>query len=247
MDIFSDTTFRDLEKLNFSVNESKVYLVLIKIGSSLAGRISKEANLDRSSTYNALKMLVEKGIVSTVHENKRTIFVPANPKKIVDYFKEKQELANKIVPFLKERYSLKKEKKNITLFQGYKGLKTIFQDILSSCNKNEEYLIIASEGQFGEKMPYYAPLFRKLKLEKKIKTKMLIREGRNKKTKSPHTQYKVLPSDVISPATINIYNGKVAIFIWEEKPEAILIKNKEVSETFKNYFNFVWKHAKKLD
>jgi len=245
MDIFQDNIFRDLEKLNFSVNESKVYLTLIKTGSSLAGKISKEAGLDRSSTYNALKMLVERGIVSTIHENKRTIFVPRDPKKILDYFKEKQELANKIVPLLKERYSIKKEKKNITLFQGYKGLKTVFQDILSSCDKNEEYLIMASEGQFGESMPYYAPIFRKLKIEKKIKTKMLIRKGRDKKTKSKYTQYRILPSDVKSPATINIYDGKVAIFIWEEKPEAILIENKAVTETFKNYFDFIWKHAKK--
>ena len=77
-----------LERLNFSVNESKVYLTLLRIGASLAGRIAKEAQLDRSSTYNALKLLIERGIVSTVFENKRTTYVPADPKKIIDYFIE---------------------------------------------------------------------------------------------------------------------------------------------------------------
>ena len=75
MDIFQEKIFRDLEKLNFSVNESKVYLTLMRIGHSLAGNIAKESSLDRSSTYNALKMLVERGVVSTIHENKRTIYV----------------------------------------------------------------------------------------------------------------------------------------------------------------------------
>jgi len=243
MDIFQEEIFKDLEKLNFSVNESKVYLTLIKIGSSLAGRIAKEASLDRSSTYNALKMLVERGLISTIHENKRTIYSPADPKKIIDYFKEKEELAKKIIPSLKEQYGIKKEKKNITLFQGYKGLKTIFQDILASCDSKNEYLVIGTEGQFGDKMPYYAPLFSKLKLKKKIKTRMLIRKGRDKKTKSKNTQYRTLPSKVISPATINIYDNKVAIFIWEDKPEVILIENKDVSESFKNYFDSMWRHA----
>ena len=61
----------------------------------MAGKISKEANLDRSSTYAALKLLVKRGLISTYFENKRTTFVPEDPKKILDYFAEKQEEAPK--------------------------------------------------------------------------------------------------------------------------------------------------------
>jgi len=247
MDIFSDTIFRDLEKLNFSVNESKVYLALLKSGSSMAGKIAKETSLDRTSVYNALQSLLKKGIVSYVIEANRKTFKAENPKKILDYYKEKEELSKEIITKLKPFYDEKKEESNVTLYQNFKGLKTVFQDIIDSCDKDEEYLIMSSEGQFGESMPYYAPHFRKQKLEKKIKTKMLIRKGRDKKTKSKYTQYRALPSKVISPATINIYNGKVAIIIWDKKPEAILIKNKKVSESFKNYFDFMWKRAEKLD
>ena len=107
-------------------------------------------------------------------------------------------------------------------------------------------MVISSEGQFSDKMPYYAPIFSKRKLQKGIKTKMLIRQGREKTTRSKLTEYRMLPSDIKSPATINIYNSKVAIFIWKDFPEVILIENKAVSETFKNYFMFMWKHSKKL-
>ncbi len=237
--------FADLEKLNFSTNESKVYISLLNIGPSLAGRIAKETRLDRSSTYNALKMLIERGIISTVHENKRTIFVPSDPKKIIDYYKEKEEIAGKIIPDLQAKFKATKEKKNLLLFRGFKGLKTIFQDILDNVPKNKDYFIMGSEGKFSQMMPYYSSLFSKLKTNKHIHTKMLIREGRVKTDKSKLTEYKKIPSDVISPATINIYDGKVAIFIWDETPEAILIENKDVSETFKSYFNFIWNRAKK--
>lgn len=235
-----------LERLNFSVNESKVYLTLLRIGASLAGRIAKEAQLDRSSTYNALKLLIERGIVSTVFENKRTTYVPADPKKIIDYFKEKEELASALIPSLRAQYAVSKEKKNLTLFQGYRGLKTIFQDILDSVGKDDEYLVMGSEGQFRDRMPHYAPLFRSLKEKKGMKTKMLIREGRTKTSRARYTQYRQVPSDVVSPATINIYAGKVAILIWDEKPEAILIENENVSRTMKSYFDFMWKNAKQL-
>src|SRR3989344_348993 len=243
MDIFSDTIFRDLEKLDFSINESKVYLILLKLGPNMAGRVSKEANLDRTSVYNALKSLLQRGIVSYAVEANRKVFKAENPDKILDYYKEKEEISKSITLKLKQFYNKKNEKSNLTLYQNFKGLKTVFQDILISCKKGDEYLVIGSEGQFSEKMPYYSPLFRKFKEKNKIKTRMLIRSDTIKK-RGKLTEYRIIPSDIKSPATINIFDGKVAIFIWDEKPEAILIKNKDISESFKNYFNFMWKNAK---
>tara|TARA_Y100000310_G_C20491034_1_gene719227 strand:+ start:23 stop:769 length:747 start_codon:yes stop_codon:yes gene_type:complete len=246
MDIFQDTLFRDLEKLNYSVNESKVYLTLIKLGASLAGKIAKESHLDRSSTYNALKGLVQRGVVSTIYENKRTIYMPENPKKIADYYQEKEEIAKKIIPRLEEQFLFKKQTSSVKLFQGYKGLKTVFQDILDSTKKGETYSVMGSEGFFAKKMPYYYPIFRKRKELKQVKTRVLIREGRKKKTKGKYSEYKVVPSNVESPATINIYDNKIAIFVWDDPPQAILIENEDIKKTFENYFNFIWKHTKKL-
>lgn len=243
MDVFQDTLFRDLEKLHYTVNESKVYLTLIKTGPSFAGRISKEANLDRSSTYNALNYLIQKGIVSTLHENKRTIYIPENPKKILEYYQEKEEIAKTIIPKLQEQFSFKKTKSTVKFFQGFKGVKTVFQDILDSSKPKSTYFVIGSEGYFSKKMPYFSPTFLKMKEQKEIKAKILIREGREKKKKDNYTEYKTIPSKTESPVTINIYENKIAIFIWEETPQGILIENENVSKTLKDYFEFMWKNA----
>ena len=237
----------DLEKLNFSVNESKVYLALIRMGSSLAGNIAKEAQLDRSSTYNALKSLIKRGIVSIMYENKRTIYSPEKPKKIIDYYKEKEEIAKRIIPNLEKQFEYRKEKSSVKFFTGFKGVKTVFQDVLDSCNLNDTYYVLGSEGQLSELMPYYSPILRKRKEQKKIKTKTIIRSGRDLKIKGKYTEYRKIPSDIESPITINIYPKKVAIFIWKDKPECIVIENDEVSKLFEDYFEFMWKHANKLE
>ena len=242
MNIYQNKLFKDLEKLNYTINESKVYLTLINLGPSLAGKISKEASLDRSSTYNALKSLIERGMVSTVFENKRTIYVPEKPKKIVDYYKEKEEIAKRIIPALDKQFEFSQKKTEVKLYRGFKGIKTIFQDILDS---NKPYVVMGSEGHFSKLMPYYVNIFRKRKELKKMKTKMLIREGRDKKSKGKYTEYRRVPSDIESPATFNIYGDKVAIFIWEDEPRSIVIENKDVARTLENYFSFMWKHAKK--
>jgi len=239
-----DKNLEFFDNLNFTKNEAKIYLSLLKTGPSLAGKIAKETNSDRTSVYNALELLIKKGIVSFTIESNKRIFKACNPEKIIDYFKEQEEIANQIIPFLKQIQNTKKEPKTINLYQNFTGLKTIFQDILRSCNKDEEYLVIGSEGQFTSKMPFFAPIFRKEKEKKKIKTRLITRKELKNIKKGKFTKYRKISSKIKSPATINIYKNKVAIFIWDEKPEAVLIENKAVADTFKNYFEFMWKHSK---
>ena len=75
-----------LENLGFSPNEIKVYLTLNSHGSTKAGKIAKLAHIDRSSCYNALKLLLEKGMVSHVSIGKVKWFQATWPKKPLGYF-----------------------------------------------------------------------------------------------------------------------------------------------------------------
>ncbi|MEI6731750.1 MAG: helix-turn-helix domain-containing protein [archaeon] len=231
----------DLERLGFSANEAKVYLTLLRLGPSLAGNIAKTASLDRSSTYGALELLKQRGVISTYYENKRTIFVPEDPKKIVDYFAEKQEIAKTVITKINETVPAQKSQ-TVKLFKGYRGLKTVFQDILDSSDKNSVYQVMGSQGQFTKSMPYYSPLFRKMKEKKRIRTQLITKTLPENPSKS--TEYRIVPSDVDSPVTFNVYKDKIAIILWEDGPQAIVIQNELAAKTFGNYFNFIWKHSK---
>jgi sugar-specific transcriptional regulator TrmB len=233
-----------LERLDFTTNEAKTYLALTKIGPSLAGNIAKKANLDRSSTYNALKGLIIKGMVSTIHENKRNIFIPEDPKKIIDYHEERKEIAKKIIPKIRERFESQHELTNVKLYNGFRGVKSVLQDLLDTCDSKTPHYLMSSEGNFSKLMPSYSKIFASRKKKKKIKSKVLIRTKRPKKSTNL-AEYRSVPSDVISDATINIYKDKITIIIWEENPTAIMIKNPTISKTFENYFKYMWKFSKK--
>ena len=71
-----------LENLGFSPNEIKVYLALNDHGSSKAGKIAKIAKIDRSSCYNSLKNLIEKGLASYVCIGKVKWFQATGPKRL---------------------------------------------------------------------------------------------------------------------------------------------------------------------
>lgn len=242
--ILSNTmeTEKVLEKLGFSPNEIKVYLTLNDHGSNKAGRVAKIAKIDRSSCYNALKSLTEKGLASYVSIGKIKWFQATGPRRLLDYLKEQEEDVKEIIPELHARHKASKIEGQVRLFKGIKGIKTIFLDIART---GEDNFAFGSEGQFSERIPEFALQFDRLKKENKINTKILIRKGRKELGSSKRTEYKYLPNVSESPAVTNIYGDKIAIIIWTDEPEGIIIENKAAAKAYKSYFDFMWKHAKK--
>ena len=231
-----------LEKIGFSPNEIKVYLTLNDNGSCKAGRIAKLAKLDRSSTYNALKLLQEKGFVSYALIGKIAWFQATGPKRIVEYLKEQEEDVSRILPELEERHKRKKIEGQVRLFKGIKGVKSVFLDIIRTGKDN---FVFGSEGQFSERMPEFAYQFDRMKKEKHMKTHLIIRKGREEIDKNTST-HRYLPNLSESPAVTNIYGDKIGIIVWTDEPEGIIIENAAAAQAYKSYFDFMWKHGKKV-
>jgi sugar-specific transcriptional regulator TrmB len=230
-----------LERIGLSKNEARVYLILLKLGSQKAGGISKESQINRTTTYDALKRLLEKGLISYVVKANRKWFEPGDPKRLTQFIKEMEEDAKQVAPILQKIYKTPKEKRNVTMFYGYKGIKSVFMDIISEGKIN---CVMDSEGQFFERMPYFAPQYIKQLERKNIKVKHLVREGRDVKP-SKTTEIRFIAKKTKSEAAINIYGNKVAIIIWTEPPEAVIIENRAVADSFRDYFEILWKQEKK--
>ena len=54
---------KNLQKLGFTVNDSKVYICLLKIGLNTPAKIAEKSDVDRARVYDSLKRLVKRGIV----------------------------------------------------------------------------------------------------------------------------------------------------------------------------------------
>jgi sugar-specific transcriptional regulator TrmB len=234
-----------LKQIGLGHNESKIYLTLIKLGPSMAGRIAKEGNIDRSACYDSLKALVKKGLVSYAIEANRKKFAPANPNRLKEYLREKESLVEEILPNLKDMFKMKEEKSQVSMYKGLKGLKTVFDDILQEA-KNSENLVIDSSGKFSDKMPFYLPHFTKGLEKNKIKVRHIVRKDNQKRLHSSKTtEIRYFPK-IVGEQTIttNIYSDKIAIILWTDIPEAVIIKNKAATEAYKSYFEILWRGAK---
>ena len=83
---------------------------------------------------------------------------------------------------------------------------------------------------------------RKTRKEKKIRTRIIATD--KKIANIPLADIKYLPEKYSNPVSVNVYDDKTAIILWATEPLAIVIKNKEIANAYKTYFELMWRIAK---
>ncbi|MBW3021939.1 TrmB family transcriptional regulator, partial [Candidatus Woesearchaeota archaeon] len=91
----------ELREFGLTDKEIQVYLACLKLGSALVQDIAKAAGTYRTYTYEILKSLKEKGLVSYVIRSGKQYFEVAEPDKLLSILKEKEAKINNIMPQLK--------------------------------------------------------------------------------------------------------------------------------------------------
>lgn len=232
---------KTLHGIGLTKNEIKVYLALLKLGSSKVGRISKEAETNRSYTYDALKKLLEKGLISYALMGKTKYFRPVSPRRIISLLEEREDDVEGILPHLEGLYLKKEEDSNVRLYRGLKGIQAVLLNIVGEGKPND---VFGSEWTIKEKMPAFSKYFIKQIEKKKIRIRHIVREGVEVE-RSRTTQVRFVPKAITSPVVTNIFGNKIAIIIWSKIPEAVLIHNKAAAESYRHYFEILWQSARK--
>jgi len=228
-----------LNQAGLTHNESKVYLALLDLGPSLAGEISRKTGLHRRTVYDVTEMLIKKGLIGYILKNNRKLFQASNPDRLLEIIKEKEDILSPIVQELQQKFTKTKEKEETNFYKGKEGLKNIFAEQLD----HKEILILGASPKAYDILQFYFGFYDKERKAKKIKTRIIASNKEIKRIALSTIKY--LPEKYSNPVSINIYGDKTAIILWASEPLAIVIKNKEITEGYKNYFELMWKIAKK--
>lgn len=240
-----------LEDIGLTQSEIKVYLALLELEDTTAGPITKKSGLHRSRVYEALDRLIKKGLVGYVIKANKKYFKANNPEEILDYLKEKEDKVNSLIPELKRLQRTKRnDEYKANIYEGFRGLKSIFEGILRILKPKEEVLVFGarSGADFAqETWTTYFKNYKKRFHDKKIKFKLIYNEDlRNTDEVLDYKKSKYAKLRFIShytPAGVNIHGDNVAIFVWK-KNIAYLLTGKEIADSFREYFKVLWKASK---
>jgi len=244
---------RTLEEVGFTKTEAKIYLELLNSGKSKAGEIIKKTGIYKSNVYQALNSLIKKGFIGEIIINNVKHFESYDVGKLFDLLEErkieidsqKQKL-KKIIDQSTQKQSSKKQER--ILFYSEEGIKTILYDTLKSLKRGD---IIYSFGSRGDIMleyfRYYFPNYMKQRVKKEIRFRGIFAEDDRDEFKEkilPLTEAKFLNAENFPPMQTIIYKNKVAIFIVNEKMNAVLIENENLAKGYVKYFDFIWDSIK---
>lgn len=236
-----------LRELGLSKKEAEVYLVLLKLGKEGATRISSVSGVNRVTVYGLLNSLKQKGFVTSLQVDNKNLFVPLEPKKIMDLIRRKEDKFVEVLQDLEKLERSHDSESSIEIYQGSKGITEVLQDILD----NAKTIYVYGNRIIGEKLIEFESLnFRKERVKRGIKLFGIsnILEDYIAKDQSwrKNSEFAISKSlDILSTWTL-IYGDRVVILSFDKELVGFLIKNKKVAEMHKFTFDKIWKEAKKV-
>jgi sugar-specific transcriptional regulator TrmB len=144
----SKTLLDVLQSVGLSEKESRLYLTLLEAGELSLSKLATQAKLKRGITYELVKKLVDKGLVSLLETGKKMVAQAQSPANL-NLLAEKQEHEVKrvqaqletAVDELKNAYKLAHAKPTVRYLLGDTTLNEVQEDIVK--RKADLYMIIS--------------------------------------------------------------------------------------------------------
>ncbi|MDD5191712.1 MAG: helix-turn-helix domain-containing protein [Candidatus Nanoarchaeia archaeon] len=237
-----------LREYGLSENEIQVYVILLKAGESSVQTIAKNAEIPRTTTYHILTSLQQKGLVGYAIKEHIKYFQATRPEILRDILNDKKKHIEEALPELKSIALTLKQKPEVEIFEGVKGIKSILMDVLEVKKEILHYGDIIS---LTRNLEYIFPQYISERVRRKIPIRIIAKREKEhdeliKNASKEYRQFKFLPGNFIFKTSVFIYKDKVAILNLQEEPYyGIIITNKDYNNTEKQVFELLWKLAKK--
>jgi len=243
----------ELKLLGLNDVDIKVYLALLKLGESSAAEIAAKAEIPRASVYDVLERLGQEGLVSYIIKDFKKYFSASEPRTIVDGLEYKKKKIKDILPELEEiEKKTGAETTKTEVYEGKKGVQTVMNLML----EEKELFVMGASRKSSEVMPFFLEKWMKERIKRRVKVKIIyydLKEVRESVKGAKEYlgvgkgwDYRFLRTDYLTPIMTLVFGNNVAMINWvKDNPSLILIKSKDIAETYKQYILRLWEISKK--
>ncbi len=240
------------EELGLSHSEIKIYLTLLELGSSSAGKMLEKSHVQNSVLHRAINTLIDKGLINYVKEGKKKLYQATDPEEFFHFIEDKKKRFEELLPLLRLKQERGTDKEKATIYKGIRGVKEVYSLLISTKRKgsNDEYLTFGGGKQCEELMGtvWWNNLHLR-RIANKLPARQVFDEtvrlfGKNLEKKSL-SKIKYLAKEFAQFQETVIVGDKVAITVFCEHPYSFLIQDPLVSEGYRKHFELLWKNAKK--
>jgi sugar-specific transcriptional regulator TrmB len=226
-----------LEALGLTGNDARVCTTLLTHGPQRVADLEKITGIHRRNLYDSLNRLGSRGFVDSFVRNDKQYFQITSPDVLEEALERKEE---SIKEFISEMKGIKREYKipEVHILAGEKGVKMLLDDELRT---GKPVYGIASSGfekmvwEYLDRTPHKVTSAgfptRLVYIESDV-------ENREKALKHGIAEIRVVPDEYRSSVALELY-GDTSCIILENM--IIRIKDGEVTERFRMFFDSLWK------
>ncbi len=238
-----------LQALDLSQRQIRIYHALLRLGPASIRDVAAEAGVNRGSTYETLKELATRGIVSYFPRGKRRVFQAEDPEQLLQLGESKQhalsaamdQLRREVIPALKSEQP-EFSPGNVRFYEGDDGVELVLRDLLNSAEKLEprSYAVISTK-TLREHLYRPFPNFTRQRVQRGIHVRVIaVGEGGDE---AELAERKWLPAGAGTDASyIAIYPPKLAIITLAQNnyPVVIVIDSPAIASTQQLMFDTLW-------
>lgn len=241
-----------LRQIGLSDRQTDIYLTLLKQGPASIRDIATGAGLNRGTTYEELKTLRSRSLVTYFPKGKRKFFCAEPPEQLVRIAEEKQAALTRATEVL--RHDILPDLINITPdsstinvhhYEGDEGIEFVLKDILNTVGTQSQKLYrVYSSKQIRKYLYRPFPNFTRQRVRNGISVKVIaIGDGGED---APLAERKWINTQAGGHAAsyVAIYPPKCAMIslVQGDYPTAILLNSDAIALVMQISFDTLWQH-----
>jgi sugar-specific transcriptional regulator TrmB len=238
-----------LQRIGLTKTESHLYEALLRLGESPMKDLIRSTSMHPQIVYRSIEGLVKKGLVTVTHRDSKKYAKAESPEKLRAMEEDKLADLREALPGLMKIQQLSKDA-IIRVARGKDAVHSLRKRAMNELKKNDTFYVIGASGQrFYDIMGENNDSIEKKRISKGIKKKLIAfknqREWLDKNDIwRKYAQFKYLNESYSVPSSTNIFNETVTILIWLYEPIVITIESPEVAQSYRHYFDSLWRTAK---
>ena len=239
-----------LRALGLSDRQTDIYLTLLKQGPGSIREIAAGAGINRGTTYEELKTLKAKSLVSYFPKGKRKFFCAEPPEQLVKIAEGKQAvleqatntLRHDILPDL-NNLKMDSTTTNVHHYEGDDGIEFVLKDILSTVERTPHKLYrVYSSRQIRKYLYRPFPNFTRQRVKKEIFVNVIAIGDGGENAPLAERKWIATDSGTTAASYVAIYPPKCAMIslVQGDYPTAVILDSEAIALVMQISFDTLW-------
>ena len=237
-----------LQDFGLTRNEAIIYQTLLENGDLTVSKISSRSKIHRRNVYDVLQRLIEKKLVFAILAKGDNKYRPANPHRLVEIVKEKQNKLERILPELERQFKVKQAFQQVFIYHNLDGFSSYLSDMLRL--KNDVYFVGKAKywlvPELNDFLKSFIAEMKKLDIKYYAILETQPKEKDSWFLKEIKPFYKFLPRHYSTQTACLVFADRLVTLGGLERDELssnvfiYMLVDKNIVDGYRQWFQFIW-------